>query len=121
MLVDDYCPWDEVQILEHELWNLKMKGSDIKAYNTRSNDLSLLFPILVNPEHKKIECYIWGLVPQIKGIVISSRPTTYESVRNIAKRLNKNEVSQGTMETKVETTKFKSNKWKFNGGNSHQQ
>ncbi|CAH1438405.1 unnamed protein product [Lactuca virosa] len=110
MLIEEYCPRDEVQNLENELWNLKMKGSDIKAYTTIFNDLSLLCPTLVTPEHVKVERYIWGLSPKIKGMVMSSRSTTFESAKNMAKRLTNNEVSQGNMEARVETPKSESNK-----------
>lgn len=44
-------PRDDIHNLENELKNLKMKGSDIKAYTTRFNDISLLRPKLVTSEH----------------------------------------------------------------------
>ena len=34
LLRREYCPKGEVQKLEEELWNLKMKGTDIVAYVT---------------------------------------------------------------------------------------
>ena len=70
-----------------------MKGSEIKAYTTRFNDPSLVCPTLVTPEHVKVERYIWVLSPKIKGMVMSSRHTTFESAKNMAKRLTNNEVS----------------------------
>ena len=36
ILLAEYCPRGEMQKLEHELWNLKMKGSDIAACTSRS-------------------------------------------------------------------------------------
>lgn len=117
LLIVEYCPGEEVQNLENELWNLKMKGSDIKDYTSKFNDLALLFPLLVTSEHVKIERYIWGLSSKIKGVVMSSRPTTFESIKNMDKRLTNNEVSQGNMEAIVKTPKSEPNKKrKFSGG-----
>ena len=61
LLIAEYCPRGEMQKLEHELWNLKMKGFDIAAYTSRFDDLALLCSGLVTPESKKIERFIWGL------------------------------------------------------------
>ncbi|GJS36297.1 hypothetical protein Tco_0534679 [Tanacetum coccineum] len=38
----------------------------------------MLSPIMVTPEYKKIEHYIWGLRPEIQGNVTSSEPTTIQ-------------------------------------------
>jgi hypothetical protein len=53
-----------------------MEGSEIKAYTTRFHNLAILCPQMVAPEHKRIERYIDGLVPQIQGMVTSSNQTT---------------------------------------------
>ena len=58
LLLAEYCPRGELQKLEHELWNLKMKGSDIAAYTSRFDDLALLCPGMVTLESKKIERFI---------------------------------------------------------------
>ena len=47
-----------MQKLEHELWNLKMKGSDVATYTYIFEDLALLCPGMVSPESKKIERFI---------------------------------------------------------------
>lgn len=88
MFVEEYCPRDEVQSLENGLWNLKMIGPNNKSYSTIFNGLALLYPTLVTAEYVQVERYIWGLAPKIKGIAMSSRPTTFESANNIANRLN---------------------------------
>ena len=64
-----------------------MKSSEINAYTARFNDLAVMCPALVTPEYKKIERYIWGLASQIKGMVITSKPTTYDSAKRIAHQL----------------------------------
>lgn len=58
LLIEEYCPRDEVQALEHELWNLKLQGYDVKGYTTRFKDMGILYPSMVNPESKKVERYL---------------------------------------------------------------
>ncbi|XP_052622552.1 uncharacterized protein LOC128127871 [Lactuca sativa] len=38
MLVEEYCPREEIHKLEQELWTLTMMGSEIKAYTARFNE-----------------------------------------------------------------------------------
>ena len=58
LMLAEYCPHGKMQKLEQELWNLKIKGSDIAAYTARFSDLALLCPGLVTPESKKVKRYI---------------------------------------------------------------
>ncbi|KAI3744724.1 hypothetical protein L1987_57815 [Smallanthus sonchifolius] len=44
MMKDEYCPRDEIQKLEGEFWNLKMEGSEIELYTTRSHELATMCP-----------------------------------------------------------------------------
>ena len=81
LMIEEYCPRGEARKLEQELWSLTMKGSDIVAYTTRFNDLVALCPWMVPTESKKIESYIWGLVPPFQGNVLSSNPTTFDSAK----------------------------------------
>nr|KAJ0211240.1 hypothetical protein LSAT_V11C400205260 [Lactuca sativa] len=92
MLVEEYCPREEIHKLEQELWTLTMKGSEINAYTDRFNDLVVMCPALVTSEYKKIEQYIWSLASQIKGMVITSKPTTYNSAKCIAHQLTSIEI-----------------------------
>ena len=100
-MVEEYCPRSEIQKLEHELWNLTMQGSDIKGYTDRFNDLATLCPGMVTMEYKKIERYIWGLAPQIQGMVTASQPTTFESTKSIAFRLTDQAILQGQWSQKL--------------------
>ncbi|GJZ47231.1 reverse transcriptase domain-containing protein [Tanacetum coccineum] len=52
-MTDKYCPRGEIKKLEAELWNLKVKGTDVIGYNQRFQELVLLFP----EESDKIERY----------------------------------------------------------------
>ncbi|KAI3827998.1 hypothetical protein L1987_02087 [Smallanthus sonchifolius] len=44
MIKEEYCPRDEIQKLEGEFWNLKMEGSEIELYTTRSHELAGMCP-----------------------------------------------------------------------------
>ncbi|GJT15579.1 putative reverse transcriptase domain-containing protein [Tanacetum coccineum] len=55
MMTDEYCPKNELQRMEQELWNLTVKGDDIKGYTNRFHKLAALYPSMVTPEYKKIE------------------------------------------------------------------
>ncbi|GJR13776.1 reverse transcriptase domain-containing protein [Tanacetum coccineum] len=41
-LTDKYCPKGEINILEIELWNLKVKGNDVGGYTQRFQELALM-------------------------------------------------------------------------------
>nr|GEV46256.1 hypothetical protein [Tanacetum cinerariifolium] len=47
-----FCLIEEVQRMEHELWNLKVKEYDV-AYTQRFNELALMCPRMVEPERVK--------------------------------------------------------------------
>ncbi|XP_024958893.1 uncharacterized protein LOC112499851 [Cynara cardunculus var. scolymus] len=55
LLKAEYCPRSELQKLEMELWNHKMKGDDIAAYTVRFHELANLVPHLVSPKEVRIE------------------------------------------------------------------
>ncbi|XP_052622709.1 uncharacterized protein LOC128127997 [Lactuca sativa] len=120
MLVEEYCPREEIHKLEQELWTLTMKGSKIKAYTARFNDLAVMCPALVTPKYKKIERYIWGLASQIKGMVIPSKPTTYDSTKRIAHQLTLTEIQGTEVVSKAESLKSRTNKHTINRKNPKQ-
>ncbi|GKB87346.1 putative reverse transcriptase domain-containing protein [Tanacetum coccineum] len=66
LLMEEYCPDDEVQKLESEFWNHKMVGSDIDGYTARFHELARLVPHMVTPENQRVNRYIRGLPPEIK-------------------------------------------------------
>ncbi|KAL7606412.1 hypothetical protein Lser_V15G17633 [Lactuca serriola] len=113
LLLAEYCPRGEMQKLEHELWNLKMKGSNIAAHTSRFDDLALLCPGLVTPESKKIERFIWGLTNPTKGHVLAARPDTYDSAKTLAQAIidHSDDVEDAT--TAPESAKSSGEKRKF--------
>ncbi|GJY47747.1 reverse transcriptase domain-containing protein [Tanacetum coccineum] len=73
MMIDEFCPIEEVQRLEDELRHLKLRDTNIVAYTERFNELALLCLDVVPNEKKKVELYIKGLPEVIKGETTSSR------------------------------------------------
>ncbi|GJS33388.1 putative reverse transcriptase domain-containing protein [Tanacetum coccineum] len=63
--------------LESELWNHVMVGAGHAAYTDRFHELARLVPHLVTPESRMIERYVYGLAPQIRGMVAAMEPKDY--------------------------------------------
>ncbi|GJW65406.1 putative reverse transcriptase domain-containing protein [Tanacetum coccineum] len=72
---------------EQELYNLKLKGTNINRYTNRFHELALLCPRMVEPEQVKVEQYIRGLSKNICGDVTSSRPTGIDEAVRMAYQL----------------------------------
>ncbi|GJU64452.1 putative reverse transcriptase domain-containing protein [Tanacetum coccineum] len=53
-----YCPRNEIKKIEVELWNLKVKGTDVVTYNQRFQELALLCDRMFLEETDKIERYV---------------------------------------------------------------
>ncbi|KAJ9566947.1 hypothetical protein OSB04_002913 [Centaurea solstitialis] len=96
LLKEEYSPRSEIQKLEAELWNHEMMGSDIDSYTARFHELAKLVPHLVTPEENRIDRYIWGLAPEVRGNVTSANPTTLQAAVNLATRLTNNAIRSGT-------------------------
>ncbi|GJS53702.1 reverse transcriptase domain-containing protein [Tanacetum coccineum] len=69
MMTEVYCPRNEIQNMENELWNL-----------------------IVRDEELKIERYIWGLPDNIQGNVTSAEPTRLQYAIRLANRLMEQKV-----------------------------
>ncbi|GKE87736.1 putative reverse transcriptase domain-containing protein, partial [Tanacetum coccineum] len=86
-MTEEFCPRSVLQRLEQELYNLKLKGTDIDGYTNRFHELALLCPRMVEPEQVKVEQYIRGLSKNIRGDVTSSRPTGIDEAVRMAYQL----------------------------------
>ncbi|GKA75082.1 putative reverse transcriptase domain-containing protein [Tanacetum coccineum] len=86
-MTEEFCPRSVLQRLEQELYNLKLKGTDIDGYTNRFHELALLCPRMVEPEQVKVEQYIRGLSKNIRGDVTSSRPAGINDVVRMAYQL----------------------------------
>ncbi|GJY05270.1 reverse transcriptase domain-containing protein [Tanacetum coccineum] len=67
MFIRKYCPRNEVKQMKNELWNLKVKGTNLTAYNQHFQELILLCPEMVPNTDRLLERYIEGLPLNIKG------------------------------------------------------
>nr|GEW96316.1 reverse transcriptase domain-containing protein [Tanacetum cinerariifolium] len=66
MMLEEFCPDEEIQRMEDELRSLKLRNTNIAAYTQRFHELVLLCPEAVPTEKKKVEAYIKGLPENIK-------------------------------------------------------
>ncbi|GKD86407.1 putative reverse transcriptase domain-containing protein, partial [Tanacetum coccineum] len=115
LMTTEFCPIEEVQRIEHELWNLKVKEYDVVAYTQRFNELALMCPRMVEPERVKVDSYIRGLTNNIKGEVTSSKPADLNKAVRMAHKLMEHK-SQARDENILEGKK---QKWEsFQSGNS---
>ncbi|GKE73348.1 reverse transcriptase domain-containing protein [Tanacetum coccineum] len=85
--VEEFCPSHEMQKLETELWNHTMVGTGHAMYTNRFHELARLVSHLVTPESRKIERYVYGLAPQIRGMVAAKEPNTMQKTMQISSAL----------------------------------
>nr|GEU67824.1 reverse transcriptase domain-containing protein [Tanacetum cinerariifolium] len=55
LLVEEFCPSNEVEKLKSEFWNHKMVGSNHAGYTDQFHELAKLVPHLVTPESLRIK------------------------------------------------------------------
>ncbi|GJT99654.1 putative reverse transcriptase domain-containing protein, partial [Tanacetum coccineum] len=92
-MTDKYCPRNEMKKLEAELWNLKVKGTDVIGYNQRFQELALLCVRMFPEESDKIERYVGGLPDMIHGNIVASKPKTMQEAVEMATELMDKKVS----------------------------
>ncbi|GJZ90461.1 putative reverse transcriptase domain-containing protein, partial [Tanacetum coccineum] len=61
MITDKYCLRSEIKKLETEMWNLKVKGTDVMSYNQRFLELVLMCDRMFPEESDVVEKYVGGL------------------------------------------------------------
>ncbi|GJS68196.1 reverse transcriptase domain-containing protein [Tanacetum coccineum] len=83
-MTDKYCPRTEIKKLKVELWELKVKGTDVIGYNQRFQELALLCGRMFPEESDKIEKYVGGLPDMIHGSVVASKPKTMQEATEMA-------------------------------------
>ncbi|GJT73804.1 reverse transcriptase domain-containing protein [Tanacetum coccineum] len=87
LLTNKYCPRTKVRKMEDELYNLTVKGNDLKPYVRRFQELAVLCPNMVPNTEKLLEAFIRGLPRSIEGNVTASKPQTLKETIKIAQRL----------------------------------
>ncbi|GKE08697.1 putative reverse transcriptase domain-containing protein [Tanacetum coccineum] len=105
-MTDKYCPRGKIKKLEAEMWNLKVKGTDVVGYNQCFQELALMCARMFPKESDKIEKYGGGLPYMIHGSVMASKPKTMQDaiefstklmdkkIRTFAKRRSENKRKQ---------------------------
>ncbi|GJU93949.1 reverse transcriptase domain-containing protein [Tanacetum coccineum] len=86
-ITDKYCLRNKMKKLEVELWNLKVKGTDVTGYNQRFQELALLCVRMFPEESDKVERYVGGLPDMIQGSVVASKPKTMQEATEMASEL----------------------------------
>ncbi|GJU08629.1 putative reverse transcriptase domain-containing protein [Tanacetum coccineum] len=86
-MMEKYCPRNEMMKLEAELWNLKVKGTDVLGYNQHFQELTLLCVRMFPKESDKIERYVGGLPDMIHSSVVASNPKTMQEAIEMATEL----------------------------------
>ncbi|GJZ75418.1 reverse transcriptase domain-containing protein [Tanacetum coccineum] len=66
LLTNKYCPRTEIRKMEEELYNLTVKGNDLKPYVRRFQELTVLCPNMVPNTEKLLEAFIGGLPRSLK-------------------------------------------------------
>ncbi|GJZ11826.1 putative reverse transcriptase domain-containing protein [Tanacetum coccineum] len=60
-----YCPRNEIQKMETELWNLTVKNNDLTAYTQRFQELTMMCTKMVPKEEDRVEKFIGDLPDNI--------------------------------------------------------
>ncbi|GKE61701.1 reverse transcriptase domain-containing protein [Tanacetum coccineum] len=92
-MTDKYCPRNEMKKIEAELWNLKVKGTDVIGYNQRFQELALMCFRMFPEESDKIKRYVGGLPDMIHGNIVASKPKTMQEAVEMATELMDKKVS----------------------------
>ncbi|GJV96242.1 putative reverse transcriptase domain-containing protein [Tanacetum coccineum] len=105
LLVEEFCPSNEMERLENEFWNHKMVGANYAAYTDWFHKLAKLVPHLVTPESARIKRYVEGLAPEIRGMLKATQPTTIQNAILRAGILTDEAMSCGTLSKSNEKRK----------------
>ncbi|GJV96003.1 putative reverse transcriptase domain-containing protein [Tanacetum coccineum] len=87
MMTDKYCPRGKIKKLEFEMWNLKVKGTDVVTYSQRFQELALMCDRMFPEEIDKVEKYVGGLPDTIHGSVMATKPKTMQDAIEFATEL----------------------------------
>ncbi|GJS47057.1 putative reverse transcriptase domain-containing protein [Tanacetum coccineum] len=128
-MTEEFCPRSVLQRLEQELYNLKLKGTDIDGYTNRFHELALLCPRMVEPEQVKL----MGQIIQDKTDEVhegekrkgeGDRGGRGDNRRDYNRRQNQRRANAGAMtnaisnETRVTKERLPSLRKAWSGGNN---
>ncbi|GKB20895.1 hypothetical protein Tco_0854818 [Tanacetum coccineum] len=87
MMTDKYYPRSEIKKLEMEIWNLKVKETDVLSYNQCFQEFTLMCRRMFPEESDEVEKYVRGLLDMIQGSVMASKPKTMQDAIEFATKL----------------------------------
>ncbi|GJT77041.1 putative reverse transcriptase domain-containing protein [Tanacetum coccineum] len=109
LMTEMYCPRNEIQKMETELWNLTVKNNDLAAYTQRFQELTLLYTRMVPGEEDRIERYVGGLSDNIQGNVMFAEPTRLQDAIRLANSLMDQKLKGYATRSAENKRKFESN------------
>ncbi|KAI3725351.1 hypothetical protein L1987_65137 [Smallanthus sonchifolius] len=92
IMIEEFCPRNEMKKLEAEFWDLTQDSGESLAYTNRFHELSMLVPHMVTPLSRCIEKYIGDLPRQIQDTVLGRNPASLEDAIRLAATLTDNHV-----------------------------
>ncbi|GJZ83564.1 putative reverse transcriptase domain-containing protein [Tanacetum coccineum] len=87
LMTEVYCPRNEIQKMESELWNLTVKNNDLDAYTQRFQELTMMCTKMVPEEEDRVEKFIGGIPDNIQGNVVAFEPKRLQDAVCIANNL----------------------------------
>ncbi|GJW51981.1 putative reverse transcriptase domain-containing protein [Tanacetum coccineum] len=90
MMTDKYCPRGEIKKLEVEMWNLKVKDTDVVSYIQRFQELAFMCARMFLEELDKIERYVGGLPKAMQDAIEFAIELMDKKISTFAERQAKN-------------------------------
>ncbi|GJR26456.1 putative reverse transcriptase domain-containing protein [Tanacetum coccineum] len=87
MMTTKYCPRSKIKKLEIEIWNLKVKGTDVVSYTYHFQELALMCGRMFPEESDEVKKYFSRLPDMIQGSVMASKPKTMQDAIEFATEL----------------------------------
>nr|GFC72912.1 reverse transcriptase domain-containing protein [Tanacetum cinerariifolium] len=109
LMTEVYCPRNEVQKMDAELWNLAVKGNYLTAYTQRFQELILLCTRMVPDEEDRVERFIGRLPDNSQGNVIAVNPARLQDAICIANQLMDKKLQGYAARSAENKRKMKSN------------
>nr|GEW82162.1 reverse transcriptase domain-containing protein [Tanacetum cinerariifolium] len=87
LMAEVYCPRNEIQKTEPELWNLTVKNNDFAACSQRFQEFTMMCIKMVLEEEDRVEKIIGYLLDNIQWNVIATESTRLQDAVRIANNL----------------------------------
>ncbi|GJW95851.1 putative reverse transcriptase domain-containing protein [Tanacetum coccineum] len=105
-MTNKYCPRGKIKKLETEMWNLKVKGTDVINFNQCFQELVLMCDRMFLEESNVVEKYVGGLPDMIHGSVKALKPKTMQEAIEFATELMDKKILTITERQAENTRKF---------------